>query len=165
MTKSRTHVERVSGRELMVRRVFRARPMTVFEATTKPEHLKRWWAPRASGVFLFECEADVRVGGTYRYVFGHEGGPRMAFSGVYREVVPGERIVHTQIFEQMRDAGEALVTVTLEVHDEGTLLVMRALYPSKEALDGAIASGMERGILETYEQLEVLVAELEKTVV
>jgi uncharacterized protein YndB with AHSA1/START domain len=164
MTKSRTHVERVSGRELLVRRVFRARPMTVFEATTKPEHLKRWWAPRVSGVILFECEADVRVGGSYRYVFGHEGGPRMAFSGVYREVVPGERIVHTQIFEQMRDAGEAVVTVTLEAHADGTLLVMRALYPSKEALDGAVAAGMERGIIETYEQLEELVAELEKTV-
>ena len=71
---------------------------------TKPELLRRWWAPRSLGVVLFECEADARVGGHYRFVFGREGEPAMAFSGVYREVEPGVRLVYTQIFEPMREA-------------------------------------------------------------
>jgi uncharacterized protein YndB with AHSA1/START domain len=85
----------------------------------------------------------------------------MAFSGVYREVVAGERVVYTQIFEPMREAGEGLITATFSAHAEGTLLVQRELYPSKEVLDGAIASGMERGMRETLEQLAALLPELE----
>ena len=127
---------------------------------TKPELLRRWWAPRALGVVMFSCDADVRAGGSYRYVFGHPGQPPMAFSGVYREVVPGARLVYTQIFEPMREAGEGLVTATFEPRDGGTRLIQRELYPSKEVLDGAIASGMERGMRETLEQLEVLLHEL-----
>ena len=132
----------------------------VFDAMTKPELLRRWWAPRSLGVELFSCEAEVRVGGRYRYVFGHPGKPPMAFSGVYQEVVPGARLVYTQIFEPMREAGEGLITATFEAHDGGTRLTQRELYPSKEVLDGAIASGMERGMRETLEQLEVLLQEL-----
>jgi uncharacterized protein YndB with AHSA1/START domain len=161
--KSRTEVERVSDRKLVLRRTFRAHPRTVFDAMTKPELIRRWWAPRSLGVTLFECEADVRVGGTYRYVFGRPGEPPMAFSGVYKEVVPGARLVYTQIFEPMREAGEGLITATFEEHDGGTRLVQHELYPSKEVLDGAIASGMERGMRETLEQLEVLLAEMSTT--
>jgi uncharacterized protein YndB with AHSA1/START domain len=84
----------------------------------------------------------------------------MAFSGVYREVVPGARLCYTQIFEPMREAGEGLITATFEAYDGGTRLTQRELYPSKEVLDGAIASGMERGMRETLEQLEVLLDEL-----
>ena len=84
----------------------------------------------------------------------------MAFSGVYKEVVPGARLVYTQIFEPMPEAGEGLITATFEAHDGGTRLTQRELYPSKEVLDGAIASGMERGMRETLEQLEVLLQEL-----
>jgi uncharacterized protein YndB with AHSA1/START domain len=158
----RTEVERASERELVIRRVFRARPRTVFDAMTKPELLRRWWAPRSLGVVLIDCQADVQVGGRYRYVFGKPGQPPMAFSGVYREVVPGERVVYTQIFEPMREAGEGLITATFEAHTDGTLVVQRELYPSKEVLDGAIASGMERGMRETLEQLEALLPELER---
>jgi uncharacterized protein YndB with AHSA1/START domain len=158
--KSGTQVERASERELVLRRFFRAQPSTVFDAMTKPELLRRWWAPRSLGVVLIECDADVRVGGTYRYVFGRQGQPAMAFSGVYKEVVHGERLVYTQIFEPMRHAGEGLLTATFEAHDGGTLLTQRELYPSKEVLDGAIASGMERGLRETLEQLEALLLEL-----
>jgi uncharacterized protein YndB with AHSA1/START domain len=132
----------------------------VFDAMTKPELLRRWWAPRSLGVELFSCEAEVRVGGSYRYVFGRQGQPPMAFSGVYKEVVPGARLCYTQIFEPMREAGEGLITATFEAHDGGTRLTQRELYPSKEVLDGAIASGMERGMRETLEQLEVLLQEL-----
>jgi len=155
-----TQMERVSERELVMRRIFRAQPRTVFDAMTKPELLRRWWAPRSLGVELFECHADARVGGSYRYVFGRPGEPPMAFSGIYREVVPGERLVYTQIFEPMPNTGDGVITATFEPHPEGTLLTQRELYPSKEVLDGAIASGMERGMRETLEQLETLLGEL-----
>jgi uncharacterized protein YndB with AHSA1/START domain len=157
----KTYVERATDRELVIRRIFRARPRIVFDAMTKPELLRRWWAPKSLGVTLYECDADVRVGGRYRYVFGKEGRPKMAFSGVYEEVVPGERVVYTQVFEPMKDAGEGLVTATYEPYEGGfTLLVQRELYPSKEVLDGAIASGMEKGMRETLEQLEALLPDL-----
>jgi uncharacterized protein YndB with AHSA1/START domain len=157
----KTQVERANDRELVIRRVFRARPNTVFDAFTKPELLRRWWAPRSLGVSLFECESDARVGGRYRFVFGRPGEPRMAFSGVYQELVRGERIVYTQVFEPMPEAGEGVITMIFEPHAEGTLLVSRERYPSKEVLDGAIASGMERGMRETLEQLEAILPDLE----
>ena len=155
-----TSVERASGRELVIRRVFRARPITVFEAMTKPEYLRRWWAPRSLGVELYECDADVRVGGRYRYVFGKAGEPRMAFSGTYNEVVPGERLVYTQVFEPMPQAGEGVITVTFEPHELGTSYVQRELFPTKEVLDGVIASGMEKGMRETLDVLAELVQTL-----
>ncbi|MDB4954945.1 MAG: hypothetical protein JWO36_2514 [Myxococcales bacterium] len=160
-SKTGTQVERASERELILRRNFRARPITVFDAMTKPELLRRWWAPRSLGVVLIDVEADVRVGGHYRYAFGRPGEPPMAFSGIYQEVVRGARLVYTQIFEPMREAGVGLITATFEEHDGGTRLIQRELYPSKEVLDGAIASGMERGMRETLEQLEALLPELE----
>ena len=162
--KSGTEVERASERELILRRTFRARPRTVFDAMTKPELLRRWWAPRSLGVVLISCEADVRVGGSYRWVFGRPGETPMAFSGVYKEVVPGVRLVYTQIFEPMPAAGEGLITAVFEEVEGGTRLTQSELYPSKEVLDGAIASGMERGMRETLEQLEALLPDLEKAV-
>jgi uncharacterized protein YndB with AHSA1/START domain len=155
-----TTVERRSDRELVVTRTFNAPARIIFDAWTKPELLKRWWAPRSLGVSLFSCEADVRVGGSYRYVFGHDPKQPMAFSGTYREVTPTSRLVWTQVFEQMRSAGEAIVTATFEEHGGKTRLTVHQLYASKESLDGAVASGMERGMRETYEQLEELVATL-----
>ncbi len=155
-----TRVERVSERELLITRSFRASPQTVFEAFTRPDLLRRWWAPRTLGVELFECESDARVGGRYRFVFGRPGEPRMAFSGEYKEVVPGARVVYTQIFEPMPDTGEGVITMTFEARGSATLMTSRERYPSKEVLDGAIASGMERGMRETLEQLEALLAEL-----
>jgi uncharacterized protein YndB with AHSA1/START domain len=157
-----TNVERASDRELVVRRTFRARPAIVFDAMTKPALLKRWWAPRSLGVTLYECDSDVRVGGAYRYVFGKEGQPTMAFSGIYKEVVVGSRLVFTQIFEPMPQAGEGIITATFEPSGAFTRFTQRELFPSKEVLDGVIASGMEKGMRETLEQLETLVAGLEK---
>lgn len=155
-----TTVERVSDRELVIRRVFRARPATVFDAMTKPELLRRWWAPRSLGVELYECDADVRVGGRYRYVFGKAGEPKMAFSGTYTEVVPGQRVVFTQLFEPMPHTGDGIVTSTYAPHELGTLFVQSELFPSKEVLDGVIASGMERGMRETLDTLAELVPTL-----
>lgn len=155
-----THVERASDCELLITRVFRARPETVFDAMTNPELMKRWWAPRSLGVIIHSLEADVRVGGRYRYVFGKAGEPPMAFTGVYNEVQRPARLVYTQVFEPMPDAGEGLITVTYEPHPEGTLYTQRERFPSKLVLDGVIASGMEKGMRETLDYLAELVATL-----
>jgi uncharacterized protein YndB with AHSA1/START domain len=154
-----TTVERRSDRELVVTRTFNGPARIVFDAWTKPEHLKRWWAPRSLGVTLFQCEADVRVGGRYRYVFGKDPKQPMAFSGTYTEVTPHSRVVCTQVFEPIPGAGEAIVTATFDEDGGKTRLVLHQLFPSKEALDGAVASGMERGMRETFDQLESLVGE------
>jgi uncharacterized protein YndB with AHSA1/START domain len=156
----KTHVERIAPNELQIRRAFRARPATVFDAMTRPEFLKRWWAPRSLGVELYSAEVDLRVGGRYRYVFGKSGEPQMAFSGSYREVVPGTRVVFTQVFEQMPHAGEGIVTSVYEPHALGTLFTQNERFPSKEVLDGVLASGMERGMRETLDQLAELVPTL-----
>jgi uncharacterized protein YndB with AHSA1/START domain len=149
-------VERMSDRELMVSRLFNAPARIVFDAWTKPELLKLWWAPKSLGVSLFECESDLRIGGTYRYAFGRDSKNPEVFSGSYKEVIPPTRLVLTQIYERMRDAGEALVTVTFEESNGKTRLTLHQLYPSKQALDGAIASGMEHGMRETFDQLDQL---------
>ena len=155
---NRTVVERRSDRELVVTRTVNGPARFLFAAWTKPELLKRWWAPCSLGVSLLACDADVRVGGSYRYVFGRDARHPMAFSGVYTNVSPYSTLMYTQIFEPLREAGEAIVTVTFDEHRGKTRLVLRELYPSKEALDGAVASGMEHGIRETMEQLDQLVA-------
>ena len=158
--KNRTTVERKSERELVVTRTFNGPARLVFEAWTKPELLKRWWAPKSTGVSLLSCEADVRVGGSYRFEFGHEGSKPeaskpMAFFGRYIEVTPYSRLVWTN---DESDDG-AVTTVTFDEKAGKTLLVLHELYPSKEALDAAIA-GMEGGMPETFAQLDELLITL-----
>jgi uncharacterized protein YndB with AHSA1/START domain len=153
--KNRTAVERKSERELLVTRTFNAPARIVFEAWTKPELLKRWWAPRSTGVSLLSCEADVRVGGRYRFEFGHDASKSMAFFGRYIEVTPHSRLVWTN---EESDGG-AVTTVTFEEKGGKTLLVLHELYPSKEALDFAI-EGMEGGTPEQFEQLDELLGTL-----
>lgn len=150
-------IDRASDRELVITRTFAAPARVVYAAWTTPEHLKRWWAPRSFGVTMYECDIDLRVGGSYRYVFGKDGQPRMAFSGVFNEVVPDARIVATQLFEQMPHAGEAITTTTFAEHGGTTRLELRQLFPTKEALDGAVASGMTDGMRVTFAQLDELV--------
>jgi uncharacterized protein YndB with AHSA1/START domain len=118
--------------------------------------LKRWWAPKSTGVPLLSCEADVRVGGIYRFVFGHDAAKPMAFYGRYIEVTPCSRLVWTN---DEGDDGGAVTTVTPEEKGGRTLLVMHDLYPSKEALDRVLA-GMEGAMPEMLEQLDELVVSL-----
>ena len=151
--KSRTTVERKSERELVVTRTFNAPARIVFEAWINPDLLKRWWAPKSFGISFVCCEADVRAGGTYRFVFGHPASEQpMEFFGRYIEVTPYSRLVWTN--EESDDG--AVTTVTFEEQDGKTLLAMHELYPSKEALDGAIASGSTCGFGEAFEQLDEL---------
>ena len=154
--KNRTMVERTE-RELVTTRTFNGPARLVFEAWTKPELLKRWWAPKSFGVSLLSCEADVRTGGTYRFVFGHADSKPMAFFGRYLEVTPPSHLVWTN---EEGGEGGAVTTVTFEEKGGKTLLVMRDLYPSKEALDAAIASGSTSGMGETFEQLDELLVAL-----
>jgi uncharacterized protein YndB with AHSA1/START domain len=158
--KSETTVERRSERELVVVRTFNGPARIIFDAWTNPELLKRWWAPKSLGVSLFECESDLRVGGTYRYAFGRDPKKPEVFSGRYIEVKPPARLVLTQLYEPVRDAGEAVITITFAESDGSTRLTLHQLFPSKEALDGALASGMERGMRENFDQLDTLVASL-----
>jgi uncharacterized protein YndB with AHSA1/START domain len=155
--RNETTVERTSDRELVVMRTFNGQAHIVFDAWTKPELLKRWWAPESFGVSLFECESDLRVGGTYRYAFGRDPKKPEVFSGRYIEVSPPSRLVLTQLYERMRSAGEAVVTATFVGSQGSTRLTLHQLFPSKEALDGAIASGMEYGMRQTLDQLDALV--------
>jgi uncharacterized protein YndB with AHSA1/START domain len=156
--KNPTTVERRSERELVVTRTFDSPARIVFEAWTKPELLKRWWAPKSFGVTLLSCEVDARVGGGYRLVFGPASKP-MEFFGRYIEVIPNARLVWTN--EEGGDDGP-VTTVTFEEKGGKTLLVMQDRYPSKEALDSAIASGSTSagGMHETFEQLDELLVTL-----
>ena len=126
--KNHTTVERKSEREFVVTRTFNAPARLVFEAWTKPELLKLWWAPKSMGVPLLSCEADVRVGGQYRIVFGLDDSKTMEFFGRYIEVTPHSRLVWTN---DEGDGGEAITTVTFEEKGGKTLLVLNGT-PSLE---------------------------------
>ena len=153
--KSRTTVERKSERELVVTRTFNGPARIVFEAWTKPELLKRWWAPKSFGISFISCEVDFRAGGTYRFVFGHPASEQpMEFFGRYIEVTPHSRLVWTND----ESDGGAVSTVTFEERGGKTLLVYHELYPSKEALDAN--AGMENAMAETFEQLDELLVTL-----
>ena len=148
-TKNRTTVERKSDREMVVTRTFNAPARIVFEAWTKPELFKRWWVPKSAGVSLLSCEMDVRVGGGYRLAFANGASTPMEFFGRYIEVTPHSRLVWTN---DEGDEGGAVTTVTFEDKGGQTLLVLRDLYPSKEALDAG--SGSLDAMPETLDQLD-----------
>ena len=124
-------MERKSERELVITRTFNGPARIVFEAWTKPELLKLWWAPKSVGVSLVSCEADVRAGGRYRFEIGREGSKPMAFFGQYLEALPHSRLVWTN--EESNDG--AVTTVTFEDKGGKTLLVMHEVYPTRAALD------------------------------
>jgi len=153
--KNRTTVERKSERELVVTRTFNGPARIVFEAWTKPELFKRWWVPKSIGMTLLSCEMDVRVGGGYRLVFGTDASKSMAFFGRYLEVTPHSRLVWTN---DEGGADGAVTTVTFEENGGKTLVVLRDLHPSKEALDAALGSYDAMG--ETLEQLAELLVTL-----
>lgn len=159
--KNPTTVERTSDRELTVTRSFNGPPHIVFEAWIRPELFQRWWVPASIGISLVSCELDARTGGTYRLVFSHPASEEpVAFFGRYLEVTPPSRIVWTN--EEGADG--PVTTVTLEEQDGKTLLRLRELYPSKEALDEAMASGSTgtSAASEQFEQLDKLLATLVK---
>ena len=155
-TKYPTTAERKSDRDFVVPRTFNGPARIVFDAWTKPELFQRWWVPKSFGATFLSCEIDARTGGTYRFVFSHPSFDQpMPFFGRYLEVIPNARLVWTN-----DEAGEggAVTTVTFEARGGETLVVMHDLYPSKKALDDAIASGATSGSGEQFEQLDALLA-------
>jgi uncharacterized protein YndB with AHSA1/START domain len=135
--------------EVLLTRVFNAPRELVFEALTKPEHLKRWFG--RIGWSLTVCEVDLRVGGKWRYVLQGPKGRSMGMQGVYREIAPPDRLVSTDAFDDYPE--ESVNTVTLTEENGKTTLRCRVLAKSKEVRDGVIASGMEHGANETYNRL------------
>jgi uncharacterized protein YndB with AHSA1/START domain len=146
-----------SDLEIQMTRVFDAPARLLWQASTTPAYVKRWWGGACMN--LHTCEIDLRVGGSWRYVSGGPDGKDHGFHGVYRELVPSERIVHTQVYEPYPDV-EAIVTVTFVEHDDKTTLTSTIRHQTKANRDGHLASGMEKGIAESYDELEQVAASL-----
>lgn len=142
----------VEDLDLVVERTFDAPREIVWEAWTKPEHVAFWWGHQ--GVKLAVCEIDLREGGAYRFVQRIPDGGEMPFKGVYREVVIPERLVYTQIFDvEPYSIHESVVTDTfVEQPGNKTRLTSRTKFQTAEALQGALASGMEEGAIASLER-------------
>ncbi len=157
---SKMTVTTPSDREIAMTRVFEAPRKLVFEAYTKPELLKRWLGVH-NGWSLAVCEIDLKVGGTYRYVWRGPGRAEMGMRGVFREVVPPERIVATEKFDDPWYPGEGVSTLALAEQGGRTTLTLTVLYESREARDGVLASPMEQGVAEGFEKLAEILASLQ----
>ena len=152
---NRTVVERKSDRELVVTRTFNAPAHVVFEAWSKPDLFKRWWVPQSMSQSLLSCDIDMRTGGGYRLVFRHPASDQpMAFFGTYTEVTPNKRLVWTN---EESDQG-AVTTVTFEENAGKTLVTLHELYPTRTALDEALAGSAE-ALPEQFAQLDELLAD------
>jgi uncharacterized protein YndB with AHSA1/START domain len=146
-----------TDREVVVTRAFDAPAALVFDALTKPEILKKWYGQE--GWEMVVCDVDLRVGGAWRFVSRLPGGKEIGQLGVYREIVPGRRLVNTENWEDW-DAGECLVTIDLEESDGKTRLTSAILFPSREVRDIVLKSGLESSAGAVYDRLsEVLEVE------
>src|SRR3954464_4193012 len=140
-------------RELAMTRVFDAPRNLVFDAFTKPE-LVRQWLLGPDGWSMPVCEIDLKVGGKYRYVWRRDSdGTEMGMGGVYREIVPNQRIVATEKFDPAWYPGEAVGTLVLTEQAGKTMLTQTIVYQSREAREGVIKSGMETGVARSYDRL------------
>ena len=149
-----------SDQEIRMTRLFDAPRHLVFEAMTKPEHVKRWWGCLGAGYSVPVCEIDLRPGGRWRFVNRHPKG-EAAFHGEYYEITPPSRLVFTEIFEDFPDT-LSVVTTDLADEDGKTRMTATVRYPSKDVRDMVIASGMSTGAGISYDRLEDLVAELQR---
>ena len=140
-----------SERQVVLTRVFDAPRSSVFEAFTQPDLLKRWW--QAPGRRLEVCEVDLRAGGAYRFVWRGPERKDVGMRGEYREVVPSERLVRTEHWEDW-DAGESLDTIELSEHEGQTTLKSTILFPSQEVRDSVLAAGLRDTAAETYAALD-----------
>ena len=144
-----------SDRELVMTRVFDAPREMVFDAWTRPELLKRWLGARPPW-YMAVCEVDLQVGGEYRYVWRGPDGTTMGLRGVYREIVPPERLVGTEKFNDY--PGEVVGTTVLVEQGGKTTLRLTEVYDSKESRDAALKSGMEYGVEAGYDRLAGILA-------
>jgi uncharacterized protein YndB with AHSA1/START domain len=149
-----------SDQEIRMTRVFDAPRQLVFEAMSRPEHVRQWWGRLGEGYSVPVCEIDLRPGGRWRFVNRHPQG-EAAFHGEYREITPPSRIVFTEIFEDFPDT---VSVVTADLAEEGgkTRLTATVRYPSKDVRDMVMSSGMSTGAGISYDRLEDLLAELQR---
>jgi uncharacterized protein YndB with AHSA1/START domain len=150
-----------SDTDIHMTRLFEAPRQLVFEAMTKPEHVRRWWGCISEGHSVTVCEIDLRVGGAWRFVHRGPEGEYPAFYGVYKEIDAPGRLVYTEIFEPYPDNG-SLVTQVLTEENGKTRLDLTARYESIAVRDMVIKTGMEKGAAISYDRLEDLVIELQR---
>jgi uncharacterized protein YndB with AHSA1/START domain len=144
--------------EIVITRVFDASPALVFEAMTKPEHVRRWWGILDDKHSVVKCEIDLRPGGAWHFV-GRGPQGDAGFHGVYREIVAPERLVYTEIFDPYPDV-ESVITQILTSQKGKTLMTVSCVYPSQDVRDMVIGTGMEKGAALSYDRLEEVATEL-----
>jgi uncharacterized protein YndB with AHSA1/START domain len=148
-----------SDREIAMTRVFDAPRRLVYDAWTKPELLRRWLGVFGGWEFAV-CEIDLKVGGAYRYLWHGPGGNAMGMRGVYREIVPAERIVCTEVFDQPWYEGEAVDTLEFVEQGGKTTATITVRYPSKAVRDAVLQSPMKDGVAAGYDKLAELLAQM-----
>ncbi len=153
----RAEVTLPTDEQILITREFDAPRHLVYRAWTTPELVRQWW--HANYGEMTVCEIDLRVGGAWRYAMVVEGGDEVAFHGEYREIVPNERLVTTEVYEGFPDAA-ALDTVTLTETDGRTTMTLLVEHTSKEHRDGHIDSGMEVGLQRALDRLEEVAVSL-----
>ena len=146
--------------EIRLTRLFDAPADLVYEAMTKPEHVRQWWGRLGDGYSVPVCEIDLRVGGRWRFVNQHPKG-QAEFYGEYRELDPPHRVVFTEIFADFPDA-ESVVTSELTAEGSRTRLTATVRYPSQQIRDFVMGTGMANGAGISYDRLEDLIAELQR---
>jgi uncharacterized protein YndB with AHSA1/START domain len=150
-----------SDEEIRLTRLFDAPRQLVFEAMTKPEHVRRWWGRLGDGYSVPVCEIDLRVGGKWRFVNQHPQG-QATFRGEYREIAPPGRLVFTETMEPHPEPGSVVTAIFTEESGK-TRLTVTARYPSAEVRNIVLGTGMEKGAGISYDRLEDLVAELQRS--
>lgn len=154
-------VTKPSAQEVQMTRLFDAPRQMVFEAMTKPEHIKRWWGNLGQGYSVPVCEMDLRVGGKWRFVNRHADG-EVVFHGVNKEINPPSRLVFTETMDPYPEPG-SLVTAVFTEENGKTRLTVTVEYPSQEVRDIVLGTGMEKGAGLSYDRLEDLLAELQRS--
>jgi uncharacterized protein YndB with AHSA1/START domain len=144
--------------QILITREFDAPKHLVYKAYTTPELVMRWWSGRRGTMTV--AEIDLRVGGSWRYVMTAHGGHEVGFHGEFREIVPDERLVMTEIYEGAQEGGAAVNTVTFTESGGRTTLTLLTEVPSREVRDMIIESGMEGGMQEQMDLLDELAQSL-----
>jgi uncharacterized protein YndB with AHSA1/START domain len=149
-----------SDREITLTRLFDAPRRLVFEAMTKPEHVRRWWGILDDRYSLVQCDIDLRPGGAWHWI-GRGPQGEFGFHGVYRQIAPPDRLVFTEIYDPFPD-GESVVTTIFTEENGKTRLTVTSKYESLEVRDMVLKTGMERGAAISYDRLEEVAQELDR---
>jgi uncharacterized protein YndB with AHSA1/START domain len=149
-------------REIVITRIFDAPRRLVFDAYTKPDLIRKWLLG-PEGWSMPVCEIDLRAGGKYRYVWKNDAnGHEMGMGGVYREVIPPERIVATEKFDEAWYPGEAVGTIAFTERDGKTTVTQTILYNSRDTRDAVLKSPMQTGLMASYDRLEQVLPSIER---